>query len=185
MIEEKLYEHLYHFVHAFGPIFNRLPTNLEAIRTFTSFLPLTLEANVIVIDLNQKFYFRVSLEDYYIKRRNYDFCELTLISDSKTWISIFSGEETLMGAYNLGKIVMSSVREQYILKTALLSGILFSFASKKQRLMRAGKYMKLPIFSRRILTPIITILMKVMKHIPEETMEGLMKRISPLLEEFE
>ncbi len=185
MIEEKLYEHLYHFVNTFGPIFNRLPTNLEAIRTFTSFLPLKLEANIVVIDLNQKFYFRVSFEDYYIKKRNFDFCNLTLISDSKTWVNIFSGKETLMGAYNLGKVNMSSVREQYILKTALLSGILFSFAGKKQRLMRVGKYMKFPLFSRRILTPIMVILMKVMKYIPDEAIERLMKRLSPLLEEFE
>jgi len=185
MIEEKLYQHLSHFVHAFGPIFNRLPTNLEAIRTFTSFLPLKLEANIVVMDLNQKLYFRVSFEDYYIKRRNFDFCELTLVSDSKTWIRIFSGKETLMGAYNLGKVLMTSVREQYLLKTALLSGILFSFAGKKQRLMRAGKYMRFPLFSRRILTPIMAILMKVMKFIPTEAIERLMKRISPLLEEFE
>jgi len=185
MIEEKLYEHLYHFVHAFGPIFNRLPTNLQSIRTFTSFLALKFEANIVIKDLNQKLYFRVSLEDYYIRKRNFDFCELTLVSDSKTWIRIFSGQETLMGAYNLGKVGMTNVREQYVLRTAFLSGILFSFAGKKQRLIRAGKYMKFPLFSRRILTPIMTILFKALKLIPVEAIERLMKRISPLLEEFE
>jgi len=42
--------------------------------------------------LNQKYYFRVSLEDYYIRKRNFNFCDLTLIADSKTWIKIFSGK---------------------------------------------------------------------------------------------
>ena len=185
MIEKKLYKHLYDFVHAFGPIFSRLPTNLQSIRTFTSFIPLKFEANIVIMDLNKKFYFRISLEDYYIKRKNFDFCDLTLVSDSETWIRIFSGKETLMGAYNLGKVIMTTVREQYVLRTAFLSGIIFSFAGKKQRLMRTGKYMKFPLFTRRILTPIMIILLKAMKFVPDEAIERLMKRISPLLEEFE
>jgi len=185
MIEDRLYEHLSQFVHAFGPIFNRLPINLQSIRTFTSFLPLKFEANIIVSDLKQYYYFRVSLEDYYIRKRNYHFCDLTLVADSTTWIRIFTGEETLMGDYNLGKVKMNFIREQYVLKTAFLSGILFSFAIKKKRLIRTGKYFKFPLFSRRILTPIMIILFKILKMIPEEIFERFMTKLSPLLEEFE
>ncbi len=185
MTEETLYTHLEQFVHAFGPIFTCLPTNLKSMRIFTAYMPLKFEANIIVMDWNQKYYFRVSLEDYYIKRRNFNFCELTLIANSTTWIKIFSGQTTLMGEYNLGNVLMTSVRNYYVLKTALLSGILFSFATKKQRLIRAGKYFKFPLFNRRIFTPIFTILIKILKYIPVIAIERLMKRISPLLEEFE
>ena len=110
---------------------------------------------------------------------------ITLIANSTTWIRIFSGLTTLMGEYNLGNVLMTSVRNYYVLKTALLSGILFSFATKKQRLIRAGKYFKFPLFNRRIFTPIFTILIKILKFIPVIAIERLMKRISPLLEEFE
>ena len=185
MIEKKLFEHLDQFVKAFGPIFNRIPNNLRSIRTFTSFMPLKFEANIIVIDLNQKFFFRISLEDYYIRKRNFDFCDLTLIANSNTWIKIFSGEVTLMGEYNLGNVLMSKIKDYYILKIALLSGVLFSFSSKKKRFIRIGKYFKFPLFHRRILTPFVSILFKIIKYIPDNAIERLSKSISPLLEEFE
>jgi hypothetical protein len=148
-------------------------------------MPLKFEANIIILDLNQKYYFRVSLEDYYIRKRNFNFCDLTLIADSKTWLKIFSGEVTLMGEYNLGNVLMTNIRNYYILKTAFLSGIFFSFATKKKRLIRVGKYFKFPLFNRRIFTPIFTILFKILKYIPDEAFERLAKKISPLLEEFE
>ncbi len=185
MSEEKLYQHLSEFVHAFGPIFTSLPTSIQSIRTFTSFMPLKFEANIVVIDLNKKYYFRVSLEEYLIRKRNFDFCNLTLVADSKTWTKIFTGQATLMGEFNLGNVLMTNVKEYYILKTAFLSGILFSFATKKKRLIRAGKYFKFPLFSRRIFTPLFIILFKVLKYVPDEAFERLMKRLSPLLEEFE
>jgi len=185
MIDETLYTHLEQFVQAFGPIFTSIPTNLQSIRTFTSFLPLKFEANLIIKDLNQNYYFRISLEDYYIKKRNFDFCDLTLNANAKTWIRIFSGKSTLMGEYNLGNVLMTNVKDYYILKTALLSGILFSFASKQKQLLRTGKYFRFPLFNKKFFTPVFTILFKILKYIPDEALERIMKKISPLLEEFE
>lgn len=183
MIVDQIYQHLNDFVNAFGPILNIVPINLRSLKTFTSYLPIKFEANIIVSDLTQKYYFRITPEDFYINKRNYDFCELTLVSNSQTWIKIFSGKETLMGAYNAGKMKMNNVREQYILKLAFLSGILFSFATKKQRLVRTGKYLKFPLFSKNLFTPLIKISFKLSKIMPEYAFERLMKRISPLLEE--
>ncbi len=184
MLEERLYQHLNQFVGAFGSILNCLPANyLKSLRTFTSFMPIVFEANIIIKDLNKKYYFRVSLEDYYIKRRNFDFCDLTLSADSKTWRNIFAGKETLMGAFNDGRLLLTNIREQYILKVAFLSGILFSFATKKQRIMRTGKYFKFPLFRREILAPVLRLVFKAFKVIPAHGLERLMKRIGPLLEE--
>ncbi|MHA1291888.1 MAG: hypothetical protein ACTSQJ_04370 [Promethearchaeota archaeon] len=183
MIRKRLYEHLYEFVHAFGPIFNSLPINLKTFKLFNSFIPIKFEGNIIISDLNLKFYFRISLEDYYIRKKNFDFCDLTLIANSKTWIKIFSGKVTLMGEYNLGNIMMTSVRREYVLRIAILSGIFFNFATKKKRLIRTGKYFKFPLFSRRIFTPLFKILFKILKFIPDVAFERFMRRISTFLEE--
>ncbi len=184
MLEENLYQHLNQFVGVFGPILKVLPANyLKSLRTFTSFMPIVFEANIIITDLNKKYYFRVSLEDYYIRKKNYDFCDLTLMADTKTWLSIFAGKETLMGAFNDGRLLLTNIREQYILKVAFLSGIFFSFATKKQKLIRTGKYLKFPLFRREILAPVLKLVFKLFKLIPEHGFERLMKRIGPLLEE--
>lgn len=183
MIANKIYHHLNEFVNAFGPILNIFPTNLRSFRTFTSFLPIKFEANIVIIDLNQKYYFRVSPEDYYLRKNNYDFCDLTLISDAKTWIKVFSGKETLMGAYDLGNIEMTNVREHFLLRLAFLSNLIFSFATKKQKLIRIGKDLKFPLFNKRIIAPIFKLTITIFKLIPKYVITQLITKISPLLEE--
>ncbi|MGQ4873298.1 MAG: hypothetical protein ACP6IY_04410 [Promethearchaeia archaeon] len=182
-LQDILYNHLKDFVNSFGSILRSAPYSLDFLKTFSSFIPINFEANIIINDLDEKYYFRITLEDHYIRKENYDFCRLFLSGNSRTWLNIFLGKETLMGAFNAGKITMNNIKEMYILRMAFLSNILFNFAMKKQRIIRAGKYLKFPLFSRRIITVILIIILKIGEYLPKSSLERIIKKFSKFLEE--
>ncbi len=178
----QIFDFLTEFTSAFGPIISLLPENMEQLQIFSSYIPLNFEANIIVRDTGERYCFKINPSEYFARKGNLSSCPRTFIGLRKTWIQIFTGKKTLMGAFNNGEISMTDVRVQYILRLTFLSEILFNFVEKRQRIIRAGKYFKFPLFTRTILIPFVKIGFFIFKLVPSTFFERILNRLTPLLQ---
>lgn len=181
-MSSKIFSFIEEFTGAFGPIIGILPENLPPLQLFSSFLPLNFNANIIVEDTGEKYYFKVSPGGSLVKKGLFRSCPRTLTASNKVWIQIFMGKKTIMGSFNRGELIMTDVRVQYILRLAFLSEIMFNFAEKRHRLIRTGKYLKFPLFSKKILGPIMKLTIPLIKLIPMSFFESVLNKITPLLQ---
>jgi hypothetical protein len=181
-MSSQIFDFLKEFTNAFGPIISLLPESMEQIQIFSSYIPINFDANIVVKDTGERYYFEINPSQYFAREGNLSSCPRTFIGLRRTWIQIFTGRKTLMGAFNNGEISMSDTRVQYILRLTFLSEILFNFVEKRQKLIRAGKYLRFPLFSRTIMNPIVKIMFFVLKLIPTNFFERMLKRLTPMLQ---
>ncbi|MHA1785283.1 MAG: hypothetical protein ACTSVY_05990 [Candidatus Helarchaeota archaeon] len=138
------------------------------------------EANLKIIGKKvRKYYIHVGPNERMIKKSHNRFCNLHLKGKFQDWISIFSNEQTLIGAYNLGKIKMTHIREQYILKLVFFSEAIHGFNQRRLNLMRTRNYLK--IFPTNILRAFVGIIFTLIRNTPSKIMELLMKMLEKIM----
>ena len=180
MTKDPIFEYLNDFVQAFGTIFKVIPEHSDLIKTITGYIPFRFQANIKISGkIPRKYYISVSPSTKIIRKGHNKQCRLNLTGNLKNWINILTNKRTLMGAYNLGEIKMTNVREQYIMRFVFFSEALHSFNQRRMNLIRARNYLKiLPLnVLRAFLKNVITII----ESIPSKMMGVLMKMLEKIM----
>ena len=161
-----------------------LPEQAEALKVITSYIPFKFQANIQVNGENPRYYYlHVSPGVKIIRKGRNKFCTLYLRGNRKDWMSIFTNKRTLMGAYNLGEIKATNVREQYILRLVFFSEIIHSFNQRRLELLRARRYLR--IFPHNILRAFLKSFITIIRHVPSKLMGTFMEMIGKILSRVE
>lgn len=161
-----------------------LPEQVEVLKAITGYIPFKFQANIQVKGKKPKIYYlHVSPGVKIIKKTRNKFCLFYLRGNRKDWMKIFSNKRTLIGAYNLGEIKATNIREQYILRLVFFSEVIHTFNQRRLQLVRAKRY--LSIFPHNILRAFVKSIITLIRFIPSKLMETFMDMIGIILSRVE
>ncbi|MBD3227268.1 MAG: hypothetical protein GF329_03690, partial [Candidatus Lokiarchaeota archaeon] len=114
------------FVENFKPIFKLIPIQNKPINILIQYFPMVFEANFIVKDVDEEFYFKISPEySTYRKIRNpYSMMTITLTED--ILLEIIRGEKTILREFNYGNIHISNLKQNYMYRIIILGMLINS-----------------------------------------------------------
>jgi len=157
-----------------------IPEHSDLIKTITGYIPFLFQANIKIKGKKpRKYYISVSPSTKIIHKGHNKQCSFILSGSMKTWINIFTNKRTLMGAYNLGDIKMTNVREYYIMKFVFFSEALHSFNQRRMNLIRARNYLK--ILPLNVLRAFLKSMITIIENIPSKIMGVLMKMMEKIM----
>lgn len=139
-------------VENYKPILKLLPIYNNAVKILVQYFPLLFEANFIIKDTSDGFYFRISPEySTFCKKINpYAMMSITLNED--TCLDIIKGKKSLLREFNMGNIDISNLKQVYMYRIILM-GIIFQ---SKQEENTINKLLRiLPIDIIKILIQIL------------------------------
>jgi hypothetical protein len=157
--------YLSEFSEVLGTVLEIIPWTIDPVNIFASYIPIKFEANIVVEDAKPKeYYIYLGLNGHSARAGSSRRCNFTLSGSLKDWISVLKSDQTLVGACNLGRISMTGVRQQYILRMVLYSELIHNFNMRRDLLVLLAKALK--AFPRMILRELISRAYSIAKHVP-------------------
>lgn len=112
-------------VENYKPVLKLLPVYNNAVNILLQYFPLLFEANFIIKDTGEEFYFKISPEySNFSKKRNPHAMISIIIPNEKTCFDIIKGRKSLLREFNMGNIHISNLKQVYMYRIILL-GIIF------------------------------------------------------------
>ncbi|MHA1270750.1 MAG: hypothetical protein ACTSPY_13235 [Candidatus Helarchaeota archaeon] len=125
----EIYQFFKDLVRNLKPIMKLIPQNNIAINILSQYYPLTFEANVIISDINEEFYFRISPESCIILKKRNPIADMSLVANKEIFMNIIEGKTSLLREFNFDRIYISNLKQVYMYRIILL-GILIQSKEK-------------------------------------------------------
>jgi hypothetical protein len=129
-------------VENYKPVFKLLPVNNNAVNILLQYFPLLFEANFIIKDTKEEFYFRISPEYSTFSKKRNPYAMMSIILNEKICFDIIKGKKSLLREFNRGKIHISNLKQVYMYRIILLGMI---FQSKREETTMTKLLRVLPI----------------------------------------
>ncbi|TFF85909.1 MAG: hypothetical protein EU551_03005 [Promethearchaeota archaeon] len=116
-------------VENYKPLLKLLPIYNNAVNILLQYFPLLFEANFIIKDTGEEFYFRIAPEYSTVSKKRNPYAMMSIILNEQTCFDIIKGRKSLLREYNRGIINISNLKQVYMYRIILLGMI---FQSKRE-----------------------------------------------------